>query len=119
MKIAVSSKGTQLTSEVDPRFGRASYILIIDPETGAFEVLNNSVNANAFKGAGIQAGTMISDKGAEVLMTGYCGPKAFQVLEAAGIKVVSNVSGTVSDAIDKFNAGSVVYSTDANAEAHW
>ena len=119
MKIAVSSKGPQLTSEVDPRFGRASYILIIDPDTQEFEVLNNSVNANAFKGAGIQAATMISDKGAKVLMTGYCGPKAFQVLEAAGIKVVNDVNGTVSDAITRFSAGNVEYSTDANAEAHW
>jgi len=119
MKIAVSSRGPQLTSEVDPRFGRAPYILIVDAQTAEFEVLNNSVNANAFKGAGIQAATMVSDKGAEVLMTGYCGPKAFQVLEAAGIKVVSDVSGIVSDAIRKFNSGSVEYSSAANAEAHW
>lgn len=119
MKIAVSSKGPGLTDEVDPRFGRASYILIIDPDTREFEVLNNSVNANAFKGAGIQAATMISDREAKVLMTGYCGPKAFQVLEAADIKVVSDVSGTVSEAITKFKMGSIVYSSDANAEAHW
>jgi predicted Fe-Mo cluster-binding NifX family protein len=119
MKIAVSSKGPQLTDPVDPRFGRASYILIVDPDTREFEVLNNSVNANAFKGAGIQAATMISDKGAKILMTGYCGPKAFQVLEAADIKVVNDISGTVSDAIMKFNTGSIIYSTDANAEAHW
>ena len=119
MKIAVSSRGPQLTSEVDPRFGRAPYILIVDTDTSEFTVLNNSVNANAFKGAGIQAATMVSDKGAEVVMTGYCGPKAFQVLEAAGIKVVSDVSGTVSDAIKRFNTGKINYSSAANAEAHW
>lgn len=119
MKIAVSSRGTELTSEVDPRFGRASYILVIDTETSQFEALDNGVNANAFKGAGIQAATMVCDKGAKVLMTGYCGPKAFQVLEAAGIKVVNDVGGTVSDAVARFKAGKVDYSDSANAEAHW
>ena len=119
MKIAISSKGPELTSEVDPRFGRASYILVIDTETSKFEALDNSANANAFKGAGIQAATMVSDKGAAVLMTGYCGPKAFQVLEAAGVKVVNDVSGTVSESVARFKAGKVDYSSSANAEAHW
>jgi len=119
MKIAVSSRGTQLTSEVDPRFGRASYILIVDSETSEIEVLNNSQNANAFKGAGIQAATMVSDKGAKVVMTGYCGPKAFEVLAAANIRVVNDVSGSVSEAITRFKTGRVEFSAESNAEAHW
>ena len=119
MKIAVSSRGPQLTSEVDPRFGRASYILIVDSETSEIEVLNNSLNANAFKGAGIQAATMVSDKGANVVMTGYCGPKAFEVLAAANIRVVNDVGGTVSEAITRFKTGRVEFSAEPNAEAHW
>ncbi len=75
MKIAVTSTGPDLDSPVDPRFGRAAYILIVDSATLEFEVLDNSVNLNAFKGAGIQAATMISDKGAEVLLTGFCGQR--------------------------------------------
>lgn len=119
MKIAVTSKGVLLDSEVDPRFGRAPYILIVDTDTLAFEVVNNSDNVNAFKGAGIGAATMVSDKGAKVLMTGYCGPKAFETLEAAGVKVVSDVTGKVRDAVAEFKAGKVIYSTAANKEAHW
>lgn len=119
MKVAVTSKGILLGSEVDPRFGRAPYILIIDTDTMAFEVVDNGDNANAFKGAGIQAATMISDKGAAVLMTGYCGPKAFATLEAAGVKVVSDISGKVRDAVAAIKAGKVAYSTAANKEAHW
>ena len=119
MKIAITAKGIRLDSEVDPRFGRAPYILIVDTETLAFEAVDNSDNVNAFKGAGIQAATMVSDKGAEVLMTGYCGPKAFATLEAAGIKVISDVSGTVRDAVEAFKAGRVTYATAANKEAHW
>ncbi len=119
MKVAVTSKGTLLDSEVDPRFGRAPYILLVDTDTFAFEVIDNSDNANAFKGAGIQAATMVSDKGATVLMTGYCGPKAFFTLEAAGIKVVSDSTGKVRDAVKAINEGTVTYSAAPNKEGHW
>jgi len=119
MKVAVTSKGVLLDSEVDPRFGRAPYILIVDTDTWAFEAVDNSANVNAFKGAGIQAATMVSDKGASVLMTGYCGPKAFATLEAAGVKVVSDISGQVRDAVKAFKEGKVAYAAAANKEAHW
>lgn len=119
MKIAVTSKGTDLNAQVDPRFGRAPYILIIDSETMECKALDNSENVNAFKGAGIQAGTMISENGAEVLMTGFCGPNAFKIIEAAGIKVVSSVSGTVKEAVELFKSGAVVYTDAANVEGHW
>jgi predicted Fe-Mo cluster-binding NifX family protein len=62
---------------------------------------------------------MIHDRGAEILMTGYCGPKAFQTLQTAGIKVVSDVTGTVGEALDRFKAGEVDYLASANADAHW
>jgi len=119
MKVAVTSKGTLLSSEVDPRFGRAPYILIVDTETMAFEAVDNSDNLNALNGPGLHAATTVSDHGAQVLMTGYCGPKAFATLEAAGIKVVSDVTGSIRDAVAAFNAGTVTYSSAANKEAHW
>lgn len=119
MKVAVTSKGILLDSEVDSRFGRAPYILIVDTDTWTFEAVDNSDNVNAFKGAGIQAATMVSDKGAEVLMTGYCGPKAFATLEAAGVKVVNDVNGKVRDAVKAAKEGNVTYAATANKEAHW
>ncbi len=119
MKIAVTSQGTHLDSQVDPRFGRAPYILIVDTGTFDFEVLDNKENADAFKGAGIQAASMVNDKGARALLTGYCGPKAFQVLNAAKINVADNVEGTVRDAVISFNEGRLAFARKANAEAHW
>jgi len=119
MKVAVTSKGTLLSSEVDPRFGRAPYILIVDTDTLAFEAVDNSDNVNAFKGAGIQAATMVCDRGATVLMTGYCGPKAFATLEAGGVKVVSDVTGKVRDAVAALKAGNVTFAAAPNKEAHW
>ena len=85
----------------------------------AIEVVDNRENVNAFKGAGIQAATMIADRGAEVLLTGYCGPNAFRTLEAAGIKVGSDATGTVAEVIEAFLNGEVNYTQAANAEGHW
>lgn len=119
MKIAITSKGRLLTDEVDPRFGRALYILIVDVETMEYEALDNSVNVNALKGAGIQAATLLADKGVEVLLTGYCGPNAFRIVKAANIKVVSDIAGTVEEAIETFKLGQVDYSDGPNVEAHW
>lgn len=119
MKIAVTSKGMTLDDEIDPRFGRAPYILIIDTETLAVEPLDNKENVNAFKGAGIQAATMVADTGAEVLLTGYCGPNAFKTLQAAGMKIVNDINGTARQVVDTFIKGDITYSDDANTEGHW
>ncbi len=119
MKVAITSKGEQLSSDVDPRFGRAPFIIIVDTETMDFEVLDNSTNVNAFKGAGIQAATMVAGKGAEVLLTGYCGPNAFKTVTAAGMKVVSDSSGSVEEVLSKFKDGKVTYSEAENTDGHW
>jgi predicted Fe-Mo cluster-binding NifX family protein len=119
MKIAVTSTGQELDSPVDPRFGRAAYILIVDTDSMEFEALDNAENLNALKGAGIQAATMINDKHADVLLTGYCGPNAFKTLAAANIKVADNVSGTVREAVEAFSTGNVTFSSEPNAQGHW
>jgi predicted Fe-Mo cluster-binding NifX family protein len=119
MKVAVTSRGDQLDSQVDPRFGRAEYILIVDTENFDFKVVNNTENKNAFKGAGIKAATSVSDNDAEVLLTGYCGPNAFTTLAAAGIKVVNDVEGTIKEAVESFNAGKFTYADSANKDGHW
>ncbi len=119
MKIAISSQGKTLDSELDPRFGRAAYILVVDTETLDFEAFDNNDNKNAFKGAGIQAAAMVCDKNAEVLLTGFCGPNAFQTLDAAGVKVVSDQSGRVIDVVQKFKQGGAVYAENANKDGHW
>jgi predicted Fe-Mo cluster-binding NifX family protein len=119
MKIAVTSQGQDLDSEIDPRFGRAAFILVVDTDSYKVEVIDNSENLNAFKGAGIQAAATVSKSGAEVLLTGYCGPNAFKTLKAANVKVVNDAAGKVKDAVEAFKAGDVSFADDANVEAHW
>jgi len=119
MKIAVTSTGADLESEVDPRFGRAPYFLIVDSETFDFEALDNKENVNALKGAGIQAAGMVSNKGAEVLLTGFCGPNAFKVLKAAKIGVANNAGGTVRDAVEAYLDGKLPLADGADVEGQW
>lgn len=119
MRIAVTSTGTDLDSEVDPRFGRAPYFLVVDSETFDFKVLDNKENVNALKGAGIQAAGMVSDSGAEVLLTGFCGPNAFKALRAGNISVANNASGTVRDAVQAYIDGKLPLADEANTEGQW
>ena len=119
MKIAVTSTGADLDSTVDPRFGRASFILIVDSDTFDYEILDNSENVNAFKGAGIQAAAMISINKAEILLTGFCGPNAFKALNAAKIGVANNADGSVRDAVAAFLGGKMPLADEPNAEGHW
>ncbi|MBW2646262.1 MAG: NifB/NifX family molybdenum-iron cluster-binding protein [Deltaproteobacteria bacterium] len=119
MKIAVTSTGKTLQSDIDPRFGRAQYFIIVDPETLDFDVVENTQNLNLPQGAGIQAGKAIVDNKAEVVITGNCGPKAFQVLSAAGVKVEVGAGGRVIDGIQKYKNGELKSADGANVDGHW
>ncbi|RJR25136.1 MAG: dinitrogenase iron-molybdenum cofactor biosynthesis protein [Desulfobacteraceae bacterium] len=119
MKIAVSATGKDLEAEVDPRFGRARHIVIVDSQTLSFEIIDNSQNLNALKGAGIQTASAVAGSGAEVLLTGHCGPNAFKVLKAAGILVANNAMGTVREAVASYLAGKLPVADEPDVEGQW
>lgn len=119
MKIAVTTTGQDLDAQVDPRFGRAQGFIVFDTDTGDWQLIPNSVNLNAAQGAGIQTAQMISESGAKAVLTGHCGPKAYRVLNAAGVKIYAGASGTVSEAVDAFKSGKLTASTGPDVEGHW
>ncbi|MCI0511593.1 NifB/NifX family molybdenum-iron cluster-binding protein [candidate division KSB1 bacterium] len=112
MKIAITAANTDLQSPIDPRFGRALYFILVDPQTLTFETLENSGVAAAH-GAGIQAAQLLSSHGVTTLITGQVGPNAFQTLTAAGIQIFQTLSGTVAQAIEAFKAGQLPAITQA------
>ena len=118
MKVIVTSTGETLEAQVDPRLGRAAKFILYDTETREFSAINNSGGASASHGAGVTAGQTIADAGAEAVITGNCGPRAFQVLTAAGIKVYTGASGTVADALKQFEQGRLQEAGDANVGPH-
>jgi predicted Fe-Mo cluster-binding NifX family protein len=117
MKIAVSATAPNLDAEVDPRFGRCQYFIIVDPQSMEFEALDNS-NAMAAGGAGISTAQMIASKGAEVVLTGNCGPNAYQTLSAAGIQVITGFSGSIRDAVEAYKAGRLQPNTQPSVGSH-
>ena len=105
MKIAITAAQPSLDGQVDPRFGRCAYFLIVDPDTLAFETVPNP-NVMAMGGAGIQSAQLIASKGAEVVLSGNYGPNAAQTLNAVGVKMIAGVmGGSVREAIEQFKQG--------------
>ena len=117
MKIAVSATTPDLSAHVDPRFGRCQYFVIVDPDSMEFEGIENS-SASAGGGAGIAAAQMVVGKEVEAVLTGNCGPNAFSVLEAAGIKVMTGVSGGIQEAVESYKAGKYNAISQANVSPH-
>ncbi|MFA5137682.1 MAG: NifB/NifX family molybdenum-iron cluster-binding protein [Elusimicrobiota bacterium] len=106
MKICVSSQGKDLDSAVDPRFGRCACFIIVDTETLAFEAVAND-NAQGMGGVGVQSATLVSQRGVKAVLTGNCGPNAFNALKAAGVAIYTGVSGKVRDAVEAHRKGTL------------
>ena len=118
MKICITSKGKNLESQVDPRFGRCAYFILIDPDSMEFETIENS-NAQTMGGAGIQSGQLISSKGVKAVLTGNVGPNAFQTLQASGIDIITGVSGSVEEATRKYKAEEFKPIEDPTVGSHY
>ena len=118
MKIAITSTGKTLDSQVDLRFGRAEYFVIVDTETMDFSVIENESVAAA-GGAGISSGKVVIDTGAQAVLTGNCGPNAERTLSAAGVKLYTGATGTVAEAIELFKSGKLTEAAGPNVEPHF
>lgn len=118
MKIAITASEPNLTSSVDPRFGRSPYFILLDTDTMEFDSIENP-NIASSSGAGIQSAQLIANKGAKALLTGSCGPNAYQTLNAAGVEVFIGVSGTVKQAAQKYKDGQLQSASEPNVSSHF
>jgi predicted Fe-Mo cluster-binding NifX family protein len=118
MKIAVSASGRDLDAPVDPRFGRCAYFIIIETDDMGFEVFDNESIALG-GGAGIQAAQFVASKGAKAVITGNVGPNAVRTLTAAGLKVIVGQSGTVRQAIEAYEKGTLKSTSEPNVADHY
>jgi predicted Fe-Mo cluster-binding NifX family protein len=119
MKVVVTSQGPGRDSEVDPRFGRARYFVLVDTATGEEAVHDNVQNLEAAQGAGIQAARTVADLGAEAVISGNLGPRAFETLQAAGVAMYVGAGGTVAEALAALEAGKLERADRPNVEGHW
>lgn len=107
-----------LEAQIDPRFGRCPYFVIVDSETMEFEAVPNTASGS-MSGAGIQAAQTVASKGTEVLITGNVGPNAFQALSATGIKVVTGAFGNVREVIEKYKSGGLKETSSPTVRGHF
>lgn len=118
MKVCVTSQGDSLDSPVDPRFGRASWFIIVDSNSMEFEAVANG-NVSAAGGAGISSAKVVIDSGAEAVLTGNCGPNAHRTLAAGGVKVYTGATGTVKEAVEKFKSGKLAAADEPSVGSHF
>lgn len=119
MKIAISSPGPDLAAPVDPRFGRASGFLLVDAESGATEYVNNEQNLNLAQGAGIQSAMNVAKAGAQAVITGHVGPKAYAALSKGNIGVYLREGGTAAEALDAYKRGELPVTNGPDKQGHW
>ena len=100
MRIAIASKGKELTSKIEPRFGRALYIVIHDTVRNSLEVLDNQETAQLTGGAGVKAAEAVVGKTVDLVISQNFGPKALQVFKAANVKAAVISDGTVAEVIE-------------------
>ncbi len=117
MKICVSSTGKNLDAVVDQRFGRCQYFLIVDTETMKVKTISNE-STLASGGAGIQSAQIVAKEGVDSVISGNIGPNAFQILQAAGIKVYTGADGTIKEAIENYKKGKLKETESANVGSH-
>ena len=118
MKICVSASSGNLDANVDSRFGRCPYFVVVDSETMEFTAVSND-STNAAHGAGIQAAQTVANMGANVVITGNVGPNAFNVLSASGIKIVTGASGNIREAIEKYKSGQLKEVSNPTVGGHF
>jgi predicted Fe-Mo cluster-binding NifX family protein len=121
MKIAISSTGPGPDDQIDLRFGRCRYFVLVDSETDIFEFLDNEAAALR-GGAGLQAAQMLAEAGVKAVISGNIGPNAISVLEVAGIKSYHCGPATVRKALQRYKDGDLNetsgYKVGANSEGN-
>jgi predicted Fe-Mo cluster-binding NifX family protein len=103
--IAISTSRRSLDAPVEGLFGRSRFFILADPDTLEWEAMDNIGNISGNQSIGIATARSLVKRNIQTVMTGKCGPKAFEELTTAGIKVILDTEGTVRQALDKFKRG--------------
>ncbi|MFO7736122.1 MAG: NifB/NifX family molybdenum-iron cluster-binding protein [bacterium] len=119
MKVAVTTTGKNLDAPFEYRFGRAPGFIIYDTDEKSFEIIDNSMNLKAAQGAGIQAAKDIVKSGATALITGHCGPKAFQILSQKGVQIYNAKVENVAEAVEFFVEGKLTPLKSPDVGGRW
>jgi predicted Fe-Mo cluster-binding NifX family protein len=119
MKVAITAQGKDRSAAVDTHFARARCFLVVDIDHATLAVCSNVGFRQTAHLAGTQAAGALISLGVQAAIVGHIGPKAFATFKSAGVRVFHAPAGTVAEAIDSFQDGTLVELSGANAEEHW
>jgi predicted Fe-Mo cluster-binding NifX family protein len=105
--IAISASQKSLDTPVEGLFGRSRFFILVDPETLEWEALDNLSQLSSNQLIGVMTAQSLARQNIKTVMTGKCGPKAFEELKSAGIEVILGTGGTVRQALQRLNRGEV------------
>ena len=103
MKVVISATGKDIESNIDARFGRAPFFLIVDTNTNEEKVMANTSRERE-SGVGVTVGNIVAREGVDAVITSDIGPLAFETFEQCGIKIYQ-ANGKIKDAIQQFVKG--------------
>ncbi|MCZ7543561.1 MAG: NifB/NifX family molybdenum-iron cluster-binding protein [Anaerolineae bacterium] len=106
MKVAISVTAPKVNAAFESRFGRAAAFVIVDTETNDQEAFRNPA-ANAPGGAGVQAAEFLAGQGVDAVISGAFGPKAHNVLAAAGVRMYQAGGGKVAELVERLQQGAL------------
>jgi len=118
MKIAICSKGNDLSSLCDDRFGRCETFVIFDTETKESFVIDNEAK-NEGIGAGGKAVKTLFGMGIDLLIAPELGPKAMEAIQAFEIetyRAIPNIS--VEEQIKSYSEGKLEKVKASTVEEH-
>ena len=120
MRIAITTQGPDMDSLVDPRFGRAAWLVFADSESGSFTAMLNGENADASGAAGTQTADQVVAENAEAVITGNVGPGAHGLLAAAGVRIFHGENGvTVREALARLGTDDLSPMDAPTVAGHW
>lgn len=116
--VAISANGKDIDAGVEPRFGRARFFILVDPITQEWEPVDNLAHLSSLQGVGIlTAKNLTKNRVVQTVVTGNCGPRAFEELKGAGVKVFLNAQGTVRQALNRLRTGELEEAPGPNVPA--
>ncbi|MFW5906856.1 MAG: NifB/NifX family molybdenum-iron cluster-binding protein [Candidatus Natronoplasma sp.] len=115
--MAVSADGKNEEANIDDRFARCPYFMIVDTDGMGFEALENE-DAEGAHGVAPQVVQTLSEIEIDAVITKNLGPNGYRTLESADIEVYKG-SGKVLEAVEKLKNGELEEFKNETVEGHF
>lgn len=102
MKVAITSKGRTLDSEVETRCSRSPFFVLVDTKTGGLNALKNP-GASAKDAACVEAVRFLVGEGVQIVLTGNVGHNALITMQDTNIRIYLGATGRVRETLEKFD----------------